>query len=446
MLSSIFIAMALAGMLPAILMAPHAGIFIWCWISYMNPHKFTWGFVAGMPLLDSVAALTMITWLTSKERKLPPLHVISVLLALYFFWTCLTTIFAANDLPAQERLLTFTKIILFTFFTMIFITNKQRLRYMIYIVLLGLSLFSTRGGIFTILNGGKYIVYGPSGTFLADNNQLALAFLTVTPLCYWVFKHGENLVVRYAGALCGVFTLISVLGSHSRGALVALAAMAAWMVVIGRRWVLGIVVGVGVIGGALTFMPDAWVDRMTGISEFEEDKSASTRLHMWKYASNVAQANPVVGGGFLFYGNKDLARKYMPGDGSIYLGHSIYYDTLGEHGFVGLALFLMLMTAALVTTSEVRRITKNRPDQAWARDLAQMLQFSLVGFATGGAFLSLAIFDLYYHIVAISMMVHYVILAENKAGKIAPTYGLDDMTYGSRKSGPALPGQGIPAE
>lgn len=445
MISSIFIAMALAGMLPAIFMAPHAGIFIWCWISYMNPHKFTYGFASTMPLLDSVAAITALTWLTSKERKLPPLHVITVLLTLYFIWTCLTTIFAASEEAAALRLTTFAKIILFTFFTMIFITTKQRLRYMIYVILVGMSLYSIRGGLFTILNGGKYIVYGPFGTFLADNNQLALAFLTIVPLCFWVYKHGEHAIIRYAGAASGILTLISVLGSHSRGALVALAAMCAWMVVVGRRWVLGTILGVSVIGGAVLFMPEAWVERMVGIGDFQTDKSSENRLLMWKYATNVAVNNPVVGGGFGFYGNKELARSFMPGDGSIYVGHSIYFDTLGEHGFVGLALFLLLMCSALATTSEVRSITKNKPDQLWARDLAQMLQFSLVGFATGGAFLSLAIFDLYYHMIAIVMIVHYVILAENGTGqKIA--YGRDDLEYGPRKSQTGLPGQSVPAE
>lgn len=433
----------MAGMLPAILMAPHAGILLWSWVSYMNPHKMTFGFAGGLPLLDAVAGLTIVTWVTSKERKLPPAHAISVLIIVYLLWTCLTTVLAVNDDSAQEKLATFSKIILFTTFTMIFITTKDRLRYVIYVILLGLSLYSIRGGVFTILHGGQYIVFGPSGTFLGDNNQLALAFLTVVPLFYWVYKHGETLAIRYAGAIGGVLTLISVLGSHSRGALVAMAAMAGWMFLIGRRWVLGILLGVGIIGGALVFMPASWVERMEGISDYKEDESSSTRLYMWKYAINVANAKPVTGGGFNFFFDKGLALKYKPGSTKIFVAHSIYFDVLGEHGYVGLFLYLLLLSAAVVTTSEIRSLTKDRPEQVWAHDLAQMLQFSLVGFGVGGAFLSLSIFDLYYHVVALTMITHYVVMQE-LAPELNKGFSLDQFNTG-HTSGVRQP-SGLPAE
>jgi probable O-glycosylation ligase (exosortase A-associated) len=432
---------AMAAMLPAILMAPHAGILIWSWISYMNPHRMTWGFASGMPLLDSVAGLTILTWITSKERKLPPLHAISVLIIIYLLWTCLTTIFAVSGESAVNKLTTFSKIILFTIFTMVFITTKDRLRYMIYVILLGLSLYSVRGGVFTILNGGKYIVFGPSGTFLGDNNQLALAFLTIVPLFYWVYKYGEHALIRYAAAAGGILTLISVLGSHSRGALVAMAAMAAWMVVIGRRWVMGIFLGVGIIGGALMFMPDNWVERMTGIGDYQEDESANTRLYMWKYATNVANSSPIIGRGYNYLFNKDLARRYKPGNTKIFVAHSIYFDNLGEHGYVGLFLFLLLFSAAFATTSEIRSLTKDRPEQLWARDLAQMLQFSLVGFAIGGAFLSLSIFDLYYHILALTMMTHFVVLQAHVPEQ-TKAFSLDQLNLPGRPRAPT----GLPAE
>ncbi|MEM6832799.1 MAG: putative O-glycosylation ligase, exosortase A system-associated [Pseudomonadota bacterium] len=412
MFSSIFIVIAMGVMLPAILMAPHTSIFIWSWFSYMNPHRNTWSFAKTLPLLDAVAAFTMVAWLTSKERKLPPAHPIVAVLLFFFLWTLVTTVFATNQDLAWDRLLIFFKIILFTFFTMIFITTPQRLRYLIYIIIVCLALYSLRGGIFTILNGGKYIVFGPSKSFLSDNNQLALAFITVVPLCFWAYKHGEHFIVRMLGGSIGALTLISVLGSHSRGALVALVGMGAWMIIIGRRWVAGPLLALAVLGGATILMPESWFERMNTIDEFEEDESANTRLRMWKYTLNATNASPVLGHGFVYIFNKTLAGKYMPGGGKIFVAHSNYFDTLGEHGYVGLFLYLLLFSCAFVTTSEIRKLTKKVEGYEWALDLAQMLQFSLVGFALGGAFLSLSIFDLYYHVVAMVMMLHYMVAKE----------------------------------
>jgi len=417
--------------MPAILIAPHAGIFIWCWISYMNPHRMTWGFANQLPMLDAVAGLTVIAWLTSKERKLPPAHPILAALILFFIWTCITTLFASLTDLANLKWSTFAKIILFTLFTTIFVTSQQRLRYMIYIILISLSLFSIKGGLFTILHGGHYIVFGPTNSFLEDNNQLALAFLTIVPLFFWTYKHGEHAIIRYAGLGTGILTLISVLGSHSRGAIVALAAMAAWAMIVAKRWVLGAFLSIGIIGGALLFMPEAWVERMTGISAYEEDQSASTRLTMWKYATNVAKASPIIGRGFNFFFDRSLAELYMPGSGRIFVGHSIYFDTLGEHGFVGLYLYLLLFSCAIITTQDIKKLTKGHEEAAWAYDLAQMLQFSLVGFAVAGAFLSLTIFDLYYHILALTMMLHVVNLKQ-LAPEQKQRFSLDDLRAPTR--------------
>jgi len=81
--------------------------------------------------------------------------------------------------------------------------------------------------------------------------------------------------------------------------------------------------------------------------------------------------------------------------------NSIYFEVLGEHGFVGLALFLVLGIATIQTATFIIRHARDRPEDRCAADLARMIQVSLVGYAVGGAFANLAFFDLVYHLVAI---------------------------------------------
>ena len=40
----------------------------------------------------------------------------------------------------------------------------------------------TKGGAFTLLTAGQFRVYGPPGSIIGDNNQIALALLMVLPL------------------------------------------------------------------------------------------------------------------------------------------------------------------------------------------------------------------------------------------------------------------------
>ena len=89
-----------------------------------------------------------------------------------------------------------------------------------------------------------------------------------------------------------------------------------------------------------------------------------------------------------------VARKFSHGDLKIgKAAHSIYFEVLGDHGFVGLALYLAILAAAWLNTFQVLNVTRTRPDLAWAHELARMLQISLVAFLVGGAALSMAYYD-----------------------------------------------------
>ena len=56
--------------------------------------------------------------------------------------------------------------------------------------------------------------------------------------------------------------------------------------------------------------------------------------------------------------------------------------------------------------------TKARTDLAWAHDLAAMCQVSLIGYAVGGAFLSLTYFDLPYYVVMTLVVLRAFVIRE----------------------------------
>jgi probable O-glycosylation ligase (exosortase A-associated) len=161
--------------------------------------------------------------------------------------------------------------------------------------------------------------------------------------------------------------------------------------------------GIAIVASiGLMFMPPQWFERMQTIQTYEEDQSALGRLNAWGFAINLANARPLVGGGFQTF-TSELFVQYAPDPYDFHDSHSIYFEVLGEQGYVG---FLLYMTLAILTwrcSSRVLRRTRARPDLYWARSLAAMLQVSLVGYAVGGAFLGLAYFDLLYHLVALSI-------------------------------------------
>ena len=89
--------------------------------------------------------------------------------------------------------------------------------------------------------------------------------------------------------------------------------------------------------------------------------------------------------------------------------HSIYFEVLGEHGWIGLTIFLSLGLTALLTCSRIVKLWRDRPDLKWASDLAKMMQVCLVGYAAAGTFLNLATFNLFYHILTIIFLTRFIV-------------------------------------
>ena len=128
------------------------------------------------------------------------------------------------------------------------------------------------------------------------------------------------------------------------------------------------------------------------------------RLNAWWMAWNLAR-DRFLGGGFEVI-TPELFARYAPNPLDLHAAHSIYFQILGEHGFVGLALFLLLWFLTWRRAGLVLRAAKGNQELVWAGRLAAMIQVSLVGYFVGGAFLSLAYFDLPYDLMVLVVAAH----------------------------------------
>jgi hypothetical protein len=88
------------------------------------------------------------------------------------------------------------------------------------------------------------------------------------------------------------------------------------------------------------------------------------------------------------------------------VAHSIYFAVLADHGWLGLLLFLAIFFQGWRTAGKIIRHTKARgsPEDEWMSGLSSMIKVSLVAYATGGAFLSLAYYDLPWHMLVILVL------------------------------------------
>ena len=417
---SILIFIAVMSSVPAILFKAHVGVLVWAWVSYMNPHRLTFGMAYDFPFLDIIAIATAIALIFSPERKNLPNHPVLWLLVFFYLWTCVTTLFAVNPLDANEKWIKFSKIMLFTFLSIVLLGSKNRLHAFIWIICISIGFYGLKGGFFTATTGGVNIVWGPEGSFFGDNNHMALTLITTLPLLRYLSITAPHRYLRLIALFSILFFLAAIFGSQSRGAFLAAGTMLGFLVIRSNRRVLAMGLGAFAVIAAAVFMPPEWRERMEGIGDFADDPSARGRMDMWAYTFRVTDDSPVVGGGFLVHYSPQLRARHLPSGTTGRAVHSIYFEVLGEHGYVGFFLFILTAATAFFACGTIIRLSRDYPELSWAKELAPMLQTSLVGFGVGGAFLNLATFDLYYHILAIVVITYGIVARSLPAHVMKP--------------------------
>lgn len=381
---------------------PWIGVLLWSWMSYMNPHRLAYGFAYDFPFSMIIAIVTITAFLFSREKKEFPWTRETVLLLMFIGWMLFTTIFAMYPEFAWFEWNRVWKIQLFVVLTAVLINDRQKLDWLIWVLALSLGFYGVKGGVFTIATGGSYHVWGPEGSFIAGNNSLALALIMMIPFIWYLRLQASNRWIRHGLAASMVLMAISAIGSQSRGALLAIVAMGLLLWLKSRQKMATGFLMVLVVGVLAANLPQSWYDRMNTIQNYQEDNSALGRINAWHTAFNVA-SDRMLGGGFDMF-KAPTFQLYAPEPLRVHDSHSIYFEVMGEHGFIGLSLFLLLWLFAWLRASSVIRFCRKDPEKKWAADLAAMAQVSLVGYAVGGAFLGLAYFDLPYHILIIIVL------------------------------------------
>jgi putative inorganic carbon (hco3(-)) transporter len=395
--------------IPFILRHPWIGVLFSAWFGLMNPHRLTWGPAHDFRFALGLAVVTMIGILITRDERRWKAGIEVYLLIAFIVWYSLTTVFAFNPdraLPALERAV---KVQVLVFLMLILFNSKRQLDLLVWTIAVSIGFFGAKGGLYTLRTGADVgRVWGPEGSFIEDNNAIGLALVVTIPYLYYLFVETRNRWLKLG--LVGVvgLSIISTVGTYSRGAFLAILAMGFWLWWKSRHKLLLGFALVLTVPLLLAFLPGKWEDRMRSITEYQQDSSAMGRLNAWQTAINVARDHPIVGGGFEFH-SKAVFAQYAPVPEDFHSMHSIYFQVLGGHGFVGLALFLAIWFFSWLRSMRLARMTRGREDLRWANNLVLMVQVSLVGYLIGGAFLDLAYWDLPYFGLAILIITSDII-------------------------------------
>jgi probable O-glycosylation ligase (exosortase A-associated) len=390
---------------------PFIALALWVWAALVPPHIWSFGGLATSVRWNMLFALvTIFGFVISKEKKNPSCTLF-VLGCLFFIHTTITTIVNYGDGPYNWlRWDWFMRVFLLFVFLCFMLKKKIHFEAIAWAVVLSFSFKAFIEGAKVLSSGGGHNIFGITPGF-NDNNLSALAALMgIGFILFLIDQYKDNIRLKYPLLALLFFNVLFVLGSDSRGGFVGLVILGAfYFMKTKHKFKVGLVqLIIGIVGIGL--MSADWTERMDTISEAGDDGSFMGRVMSWKLAIIMAIRSPIVGGGFdSTFTNRATINSlitdwdivsFIPssqlefGD-VVFVAHSVYFQVLADHGFVGLFLYLgMLMTAYFSLTKIYKQSQVD-----WHKNLAEKLKLSLIVFMVAGGALSSAYNDLIFTIL-----------------------------------------------
>jgi len=273
---------------------------------------------------------------------------------------------------------------------------------------------------------------------IADPNHWAQALLVVVPLALGRMRRSKRRTARALGALCLGATVLAVIFTFSRGALLALAGTCLLAVYLRPppKWAV-LAAAVGVVLG-LQLLPGGYTDRLMQLAQAVPgvgdsrpgEASLSGRLSALLAGQRMFADNPVVGVGAGQF--TQHYRDYATGLGVDTVNgalepHNLYLEVAAETGYLGVLTWGAVLGTALLRLLRARALLR-RTGRRQDADLVEDVALSLLAYLLGGFFVHNAYPRLYWLLIGVALAAPAV------ARAVAGTTSL-------RSSAPARPPQ-----
>ena len=400
----------LLGLLLLALKRPFLFTLAYMYVDTVSPQRLSYYLLNRVPISMIVAALALGGWLLMdrKDFRVAPRQGLILILLAYVTWT---TAFADVPLEAWTKWDWVWKAMAFAIFLPFTLRTRLRIEASLLFLTLSAAAIIIVGGLKTVTFGGGYGVLNlmvDNNSGLYESSTISTIAIALIPIILWFTKFGTIFppdwrVKTFCFAL--VFAcLLMPIGTEARTGLVCIAVLGLLMLRDAKRRLLYIF-GAGLLGlAAIPFLPASFTSRMETIQGFKADESAGTRLAVWGWTWNYALDHPM-GGGFEAYRQNRIqvntVNTQTSGEASVVTTqsvadegrayHSAYFEMLGEQGFPGLILFLLIHGIGLIRMEIIRRRYRGAEgEDAWISPLATALQNFQLVYLVGALFIGIA--------------------------------------------------------
>lgn len=413
----------LVGFIAALVLAGFKRPFLWvllyAYIDIVSPQRLSYFLLNAIPISQIVFALALAGWLVADARRSAMPAPRQWLLLILLTYCGLMTLNADFPVEAASKWDWVSKALIFAIFLPFTLTTRLRLEALLLFMTLSASAIVVTGGIKTVLSGGGYgalrlMVDNNSGLY--ESSTISAVAIALIPIILWLMRHGtifppDGRVRTYGWALIFACLLIPV-GTQARTGLVCIGVLALLQLRSTRRRFLHVGAAAAIGLAALPFLPSSFTERMETIRDHRGDQSATTRLAVWAWTWDYVGEHPLGGGFDAYRGNRlQITTEQTEGAGAITATetrtewdqgrayHNVYFEMLGEHGWPGLILFLLIHGGGAWRMELLRRRHARDEARPWAAPLATALSHAHLVYLVGGMFVGMAFQPFVYMLV-----------------------------------------------
>jgi len=343
-------------------------------------------------------------------------------------WSAISVTWAESSGVAIASTLSYVLNMLLFPIVMVAIRRREHLYWVLAAFLVG-AVISTAYGFLTF---GAGLNDGRLNGGIGDANEQAAVLVAAIPMAVALGRAMTRPGLRYLSWAGGLFCLIGVFSTLSRGGLIALGCVMVAAVVFGGRWRsrAALLLAVTILGTVTYYFAIAPLTARQRVTM----STTSGRSDIWRVGWRMVQAHPVTGVGS---GNfQEAAIHYVQGIGTItnadiivdvpHVAHNVYLELLADLGIPGLLAFVGVAAFSILAAAKAARRFEQEGDTTMEL-VARCQVLALVAFMSADFFLSGEFSKQLWLTFALSPAI--LALSRSPADEPAPALPAQDPSY-----------------
>jgi putative inorganic carbon (HCO3(-)) transporter len=389
--------------------APFVASLAYIWVDIFQPQSVAPAIAMMMPISLITALVAVLAYLCGDRGKPPRLGLLTLLLVAWAAWMTLTTSWALFPDHAWKKWDWAFKTVAFTTLLPFVFTSRIRIEAALLIFVCAIMSNVLPFAVKTALSGGGYGqqlgLVPVNGGWGGEGSTLSTYAFATLPLVSFLQRH--SLIapgrgwMRYVYYSAPALAAIATIGTFARAGVIAGLVWAAITWWHSRRKVALTFVLLGGLVAILPMMGEEWTERILTTFQARGEDSALGRLLAWQWTWDFAARNPAGGGFDAYRASYGVTERPDGTEFSIkgLASHNIFFEVLGEQGWIGFGIFLSIFAVFFFNMTKVRYKARRRQDLAWMGGLASALMQSTLIFMTGGFFVAVAHQPLHYYLI-----------------------------------------------